>query len=81
LAGGDERNQQDSLKQQFEPRFPGINLNMSVDLSKYHDGAFDQQLVHNNVFVDSIILQTLQDYPRWTADRALLNCSTWVRPD
>ncbi|KAM0331449.1 hypothetical protein ACHAQA_003125 [Verticillium albo-atrum] len=71
--GGDETNQQDGLKQAFEERFPGITLNVTVDLSKYHDGAFDQQLANGNVQVDSIILQTLHDYPRWAAEGALLN--------
>jgi maltose-binding protein MalE len=71
--GGDERNQQDSLKQAFEERFPGITLNVTVDLSKYHDGAFDQQLSHGNVIVDSIILQTLHNYPRWATEGILLN--------
>lgn len=33
----DEKNQQDGLKQQFEARFPGMTLNVTVDLSKYHD--------------------------------------------
>lgn len=71
--GGDELDQQDSLKQAFETRFPGMTLNITVDLSKYHDGAFDRQLATSNVHVDSIILQTLQDYPRWAAEGALLN--------
>ncbi|KAM0276898.1 hypothetical protein ACHAQH_006270 [Verticillium albo-atrum] len=71
--GGDETNQQDSLKQMFEERFPGMTLNITVDLSKYHDGRIDQQLANNNVYVDSVILQTLQDYPRWADQGALLN--------
>lgn len=33
----DEKNSRDSLKQAFEERFPGITLNITVDLSKYHD--------------------------------------------
>lgn len=73
--GGDEKNQQDGLKQAFEERFPGITLNLTVDLSKYHDARLDQQLAAGGdaVYVDSIILQTLQDYPRWAAEGALLN--------
>ncbi|KAI9155699.1 ABC transporter [Paramyrothecium foliicola] len=71
--GGDEKNQQDGLKQSFEERFPGMTLNVTVDLSKYHDGAIDQQLAAGNVFVDSVILQTLQDYPRWAKEGALLS--------
>ncbi|CAG9972510.1 unnamed protein product [Clonostachys byssicola] len=71
--GGDEANQQDALKQAFETRFPGMTLNLTVDLSKYHDGRLDQQLGDGNVYVDSIILQTLHDYPRWAQEGALLN--------
>lgn len=71
--GGDEKDQQDSLKSAFEERFPGMTLNITVDLSKYLDGEIDQQLYNNNVFVDSIILQTLQDFPRWQQEGALLN--------
>ncbi|KAM0549149.1 hypothetical protein ACHAPJ_009604 [Fusarium lateritium] len=73
--GGDAVNQQAGLKQAFEKRFPGIKLNVTVDLSKYHDVRLDQQLAagEKSVYVDSIILQTLQDYPRWSQEGALLN--------
>lgn len=33
-AGGDEKNQQDGLVQDFQQQFPGITLNLTVDLSK-----------------------------------------------
>lgn len=71
--GGDEVDQQDALKQAFEKRFPGMTLNVTVDLSKYHDGKLDQQLASNNVYVDSIALQTVHDFPRWAQEGALLN--------
>ncbi|KAF4981534.1 hypothetical protein FZEAL_2683 [Fusarium zealandicum] len=73
--GGDEKTQQDDLKKAFEKRFPGITLNVTVDLSKYHDAHLDQQLAAGKdaVYVDSIILQTLHDYPRWAQQGALLN--------
>lgn len=71
--GGDEKNQQDFLKQSFEARFPNITLNVTVGLSKYHDGNLDLQLAAKNVYVDSIILQTLHDYPRWKKEGALMN--------
>ncbi|KAH8879562.1 periplasmic binding protein-like II [Thozetella sp. PMI_491] len=71
--GGDEKTQQDGLKQQFEQRFPGMTLNITVDLSKYHNGRLDRQLAAKNVYVDSILLQTLHDYPRWAQEGALLN--------
>jgi maltose-binding protein MalE len=71
--GGDEKTQQNSLKTAFEARFPKMTLNVTVDLSKYHDSNLDLQLANNNVYVDSIILQTLHDYPRWKKEGALLN--------
>ncbi|OJD29554.1 abc transporter [Diplodia corticola] len=70
--GGDEKNQQDSLKEAFEARFPGMTLNITVDLSKYHDVNLDRQLATDSLYVDSIILQTLHDYPRWKSQGALL---------
>jgi ABC-type glycerol-3-phosphate transport system substrate-binding protein len=71
--GGDEANQQDALKQAFEQRFPGMTLNVTVDLSKYHDARLDQQIATGKVSVDSIILQTVHDYPRWADEGVLLN--------
>ncbi|KAH6646185.1 hypothetical protein BKA67DRAFT_595553 [Truncatella angustata] len=73
--GGDEKHQQDGLKGAFEERFPGITLNITVDLSKYHDVRLDEQLAAGSdaVYVDSVILQTLHDYPRWAQEGALLN--------
>lgn len=41
-AGGDESNQMDFVKQIFETSFPGMTLNLTVDLSKYHDGRVDR---------------------------------------
>lgn len=72
-AGGDEKNQQNSLKQAFEAAFPGITMNVTVDVSKYHDGKIDQQLDSGNVFVDATYLQTLHDFPRWAQQGSLLN--------
>lgn len=71
--GGDEANQQDFLKSTFEARFPNMTLNVTVDLSKYHDGKLDAQLAAKDVYVDSIILQTLHDFPRWKEEGALMN--------
>ncbi|KAM6510163.1 hypothetical protein FALCPG4_017789 [Fusarium falciforme] len=71
--GGDEANSREDLKTAFEQRFPGMTLNVTVDLSKYHDGKLDKQIAEKNVQVDSIILQTLHDYPRWASQGALLD--------
>ncbi|KAF2031449.1 ABC transporter [Setomelanomma holmii] len=66
--GGDEKDQQ-----AFETRFPGMTLNITVDVSKYHDGNIDRQLATDSLYVDSIVLQTLHDYPRWDQEGALLH--------
>ena len=69
--GGDEKNQQDGLKLAFEKRFPGMTLNVTVDLSKYLDVDIDEQLARKSLYVDVAMLQTLQDYPRWKEAGAL----------
>lgn len=71
--GGDERNSQDGLKTNFEKRFPGMTLNVTVDLSKYHDTRVNEQIAANNVYVDSVIIQTLHNFPRWASEGALLD--------
>jgi hypothetical protein len=49
-----------------------MTVNLTVNLSKYHDGNIDVQLATRNVHVDSVILQSLHDYPRWKQEDALL---------
>lgn len=72
--GGDEVNQQDGLKRAFEARFPGMTLNITVNRSKYHSVNIDRQLASGGPLdVDTIILQALQDYPRWDLQGALLH--------
>ncbi|KAM3414109.1 Aquaporin-1 [Cercospora zeina] len=71
--GGDERTDEDALKRDFQDKFPGVTLNLTTDLSKYHSVRFDEQLAANNVYVDSIALQTVRDFPRSDAEGALLH--------
>ncbi|PHH93377.1 hypothetical protein CDD83_3690 [Cordyceps sp. RAO-2017] len=63
----------DDIKRDFEGKFPGMSLNLTIDLSKYLDVRLDEQLASDNVYVDSIILQTVHNFPRWAQDNALLN--------
>ncbi|KAF2213704.1 hypothetical protein CERZMDRAFT_111325 [Cercospora zeae-maydis SCOH1-5] len=67
--GGDERADEDALKREFQERFPGMTLNLTTDLSKYHSVRFDEQLAANNVYVDSIAFQT-EVYPPMRDPRA-----------
>lgn len=72
--GGDEVTQQDGLKRAFETRFPGMTLNITVNRSKYHSVNVDRQLASGRPLeVDTIILQALQDYPRWESQGSLLH--------
>lgn len=71
--GGDERTDEDALKKEFENRFPGMTLNLTTDLSKYHSTRFDEQLASGHVYVDSIAFQTVHDFPRLDAEGALLH--------
>ncbi|GKT65654.1 ABC-type Fe3+ transport system [Colletotrichum tofieldiae] len=62
--GGDESTQQNSLKASFEKKFPGMTLNVTVDLSKYHDGKIDEQIAANNygtAWLDKLLALN----PRW----------------
>ncbi|KAF5025377.1 hypothetical protein F66182_2542 [Fusarium sp. NRRL 66182] len=72
-AGGDESHYMDFVKEAFEARFPGITLNITVDLSKYLDGRLDVELKKDRtaIGVDSIILQSVHDFPRWSEDGLL----------
>ncbi|OKL40253.1 ABC transporter substrate-binding protein [Pontibacter flavimaris] len=64
-AGGDAPNQQDQLYQQFKKRFPGIDIEIVVDLSKYHDLKIYQQLNDGFLEADVTMLQTLNDFENW----------------
>jgi ABC-type Fe3+ transport system substrate-binding protein len=64
-AGGDAPNQQDQLYQQFKKRFPGINIEIVVDLSKYHDLKIYEQLNDGYLDADVTMLQTLNDFENW----------------
>ncbi|KAK7687851.1 hypothetical protein QCA50_009070 [Cerrena zonata] len=72
-AGGDERNRRDGLIKAFKDRFPGINLNLTVDLSKYHDSVIDRNLnTTGKAGADIAQLQTLHDFVRWKQEGQLL---------
>lgn len=71
-AGGDAPSQQESNRAGFEEAFPGIQVEMVVDFSKYHDARIDYQLNTDTLVVDVAQLQTLQDFPRWRDQGVLL---------
>lgn len=72
--GGDAPNQQADVKKAFEQRFPNMTLNLTTDFSKYHAARLDQLLADaSDVYVDTIISQSLHDFPRWADEGVLLN--------
>lgn len=70
-AGGDEVTQGFGIKSAFERQFPGMKINIVVDLSKYHDARIEEELLRKDLKVDVAHLQTLHDFDDW-ARRGLL---------
>lgn len=64
--------QGDGVRSAWEARFPDIKLNLTVDLSKYHDNRIDRAFYEQKHVVDVAVLQTLQDFPRWKQENRLL---------
>lgn len=52
--------------------FPDITLNLTVDLSKYHDSNIDRSWQLGREYVDLAVLQTLHDFSRWKSQGRLL---------
>ena len=72
-AGGDAPNQMDWVKSAFEKRFPGVKLDVTVDLSKFHDLRIDRQLESGTLTPDVAILQTTFDFDKWKSRGQLLD--------
>ena len=47
-------------------------LNLTVDVSKYHDSNIDRSFYQQSEYVDIAILQSLQDFVRWKTQNRLL---------
>lgn len=71
-AGGDFQAQQEATRQAFRSRFPGIDLTLIVDYSKFHDVRVDNQFATDTLVPDLVQLQTLQDFTRWDKEGRLL---------
>lgn len=70
--GGDAGSQGDQVRSAWKARFPNIPLNLTVDLSKYHDGRADRAFYEGKRSADIVVLQTLQDFTRWKSQNRLL---------
>jgi ABC-type Fe3+ transport system substrate-binding protein len=71
-AGGDEVTQGFGIKAGFERQFPGMKLDIVVDLSKFHDARIEEELLRKNLKADVAHLQTLHDFDDWAARGLLL---------
>lgn len=71
-AGGDEITQGFGIKAGFERQFPGVKVDIVVDLSKYHDARIEEELLRKDLKVDVAHLQTLHDFDDWAARGLLL---------
>lgn len=71
-AGGDVPDQMNWFKTLFEQRFPGVTLDVLVDLSKFHDLRIDDELAKGYVTPDVAMLQTTFDFPKWKAAGELM---------
>jgi ABC-type Fe3+ transport system substrate-binding protein len=71
-AGGDEVTQGFPIKSGFERQFPGMKVDVVVDLSKYQDARIEEELLRKDLKVDIAHLQTLHDFDDWAARGLLL---------
>ncbi|APA11476.1 hypothetical protein SS1G_04881 [Sclerotinia sclerotiorum 1980 UF-70] len=71
-AGGDAGVQGQGIRDAWAARFPKISLDLTVDLSKYHDSRIDRAYWNNSETVDIAMLQTLHDFQRWKEEGRLL---------
>jgi ABC-type Fe3+ transport system substrate-binding protein len=72
-SGGDAPDQMDGFKATFERRFPGVQLDVLVDLSKFHDIRIDQELAAGRLTPDVAMLQTTFDFDKWKKAGVLMN--------
>lgn len=72
-AGGDAPDQQDALVAAFERRFPLVDIDVRVDLSKHHNIRINADLRDGgDLAVDVAMLQTTFNFDRWKANGDLV---------
>ena len=71
-AGGDSPTQEDATRAAFTAAFPGIDITIRVDLSKFHAPRIDRQLLLGELEPDVAQLQTLHDFDFWKQRGVLL---------
>lgn len=61
------------MREAWTAQWPDVELNLTVDLSKYHDNRIDRAHLQGLHVADIAVLQTLQDFRRWKAEGKLVN--------
>ena len=64
--------QYDALRTAFAQRFPKIELDLTVDFSKYHDSRVDRAIQEDRHIADVCFIQDLHVFPRWNEQNVLL---------
>ncbi|KIL88325.1 fe3+ abc transporter periplasmic protein [Fusarium avenaceum] len=72
-SGGSTSRGAQPLLDAFSKQFPGIKVNITVELSKYADSRIDRSYIDGEPFIDYAMLQTVHDFPRWKKEGRLLN--------
>ncbi|MFF6793673.1 ABC transporter substrate-binding protein [Streptomyces filamentosus] len=71
-AGGDAPGQAGLYTAGFSERFPGIDVEVTVDLSKYHNARVDGMHLRGDNRADVVHVQTLYDFPYWKEQGLLM---------
>ncbi|MFD8007890.1 ABC transporter substrate-binding protein [Streptomyces mirabilis] len=71
-AGGDAFRGQDRVAQAFEQRFPGLDVDIKVDLSKDLVPRIDNEIARGDVKADIAHIQLSNDLERWKKEGELL---------
>jgi len=71
-AGGDKPDQLYHIESKFKARFPKMDIEIVVDLSKYLDARVDNGLQSGAALPDVIQLQTLHDFDYWKSQDVLM---------
>jgi ABC-type Fe3+ transport system substrate-binding protein len=71
-AGGDALRGQDRIAQAFEQRFPGLDIDIKVDLSKDLVPRIDLELARGDLKADIAHIQLSNDLERWKREGHLL---------
>ncbi|MFF3373542.1 ABC transporter substrate-binding protein [Streptomyces sp. NPDC002680] len=71
-AGGDAFRGQDRVVQAFEQRFPGLDIDIKVDLSKDLVPRIDNEIARGEVKADIAHIQLSNDLERWKKEGELL---------